>query len=205
MILWENLVLYNALRIRICRDSAFEFMQRIILISGFGGSGKTTCARLLRDKLEDVAIFGADDLFRMKPFEVRTEEGRAKIGRVKLKNSLAVLTTFIEEKCQNIIVDGLVWSQHDLDAVVEAAKKYHCDVMIFWLETSKRIRHSRAIARGRDDADAQEFLDLIEENVVDSTPLKLASGKPFTIQSDNKTPEEIVGEILKSLSIVQKL
>lgn len=151
--------------------------------------------------MDDVAIFGADDLFRIKPFEMQTEEGRAKIGRVKLRNSLALIETFIEEHCQNIIVEGLVWSQHELDAVAEVTKKHNCEVMIFWLETSKKIRHSRAIQRGRDEADAQEFLDLVEEKIVDPTPLKLHSGTSFTIQTDNKTLEEIVNAILQKFSL----
>ncbi len=175
-------------------------MQRIILISGFGGSGKTTCAQLLRDKLDDVAIFGADDLFRIKPFDMQIEEGRAKIGRVKLKNSLAVMNTFIEEKCQNIIIDGLIWNQQELDAVVEATKKHDNKIVMFWLETSKILRHTRAIARGRDEADDQKFLDLIEEQMIDPTPFQLESGTSFVIQTDNKTPEAIVDEMLAILS-----
>lgn len=174
-------------------------MQRIILISGFGSSGKSTCSQVLWDRLEDVAVVEADHLFRIKPFEMATQEGRDQIGRIKLQNTLAVLKTFLKERYANIIVDGLVWSQDELDAVVEACEDFRCKIYLCWLKTGKEERHKRAIARERDEADSREFLDEVEEKISDPTPLTLPSGHYQEIETDNKTSGEIVDEMLSIL------
>lgn len=172
-------------------------MQRLILISGFGGSGKSTCAQFLWDRFDHVAIAEADHLFRIKPFEMNTQEGRDLIGRVKLENSLAVTETFIKQGLENIIIEGLVWSQVELDAAVDLAKKHNCVVWCFWLKTSKEVRHKRAISRGRDDADSQEFLEVVEKKISDPTPLALPSGHYNEITTDNLTAMQVVDEIIR--------
>lgn len=174
--------------------------QHIILISGFGCSGKSTCAQLLWDTLKNAAIVEADHLFCIKPFEMNTERGRKQIGRVKLRNSLAVMETFLEEKFENIIVEGLVWSQEELDAVVKLAKKHTYCVWCFWLKTNKEVRHKRAIVRGRDEADSLEFLDLVEQKIKDPTPLSLPSGHYHEIITDDLTVSEVVDRMVKLMN-----
>ncbi len=174
-------------------------MQRLILISGFGGSGKSTCAQKLWDKLDHVAMIEADHLFRIKPFEMQTPEGREQIGRIKLRNSLSVTRTFIEEGFSYIIVEGLVWSQAELDAIRILANEKSCDVWCFWLKTTKEIRHRRAIGRGL-EGDTQEFLDIVEQKIVDPTPLSLPDGHYHEIETDTKNPEQVVEEIFRHLA-----
>lgn len=167
-------------------------MQKIILISGFGGSGKSTCAQLLWDSFENVAIVEADHLFRIKPFKMDTGEERERMGQVKLQNSLAVTKIFLQEDIQNVILEGLVWSQHELDAVVELVKDHDAQVWCFWLETSKEVRHKRTISRGRDTADSQAFLDVVEEKISDPSPLSLPDGYYHEIQTDHLKAKEVV-------------
>lgn len=177
-----------------------EQMHQIILVSGFGGSGKSTCAQMLWDRLENVAIVEADHLFRIKPFEMNTVEGRELIGRVKLGNSLAVTTNFMQEKFENIIVEGFVWSQSELDAVSELAGKHEFEIWCFWLKTSTAVRHKRAIARGRDEADSQEFLNLVEQKIKDPTPLLLPKGHYHEIVTDELSSEKVVEEMIRFMS-----
>lgn len=173
--------------------------QRIILISGFGGSGKSTCAQLLWNQLENAALVEADHLFRIKPFEMNTEEGHERIGRVKLQNSLAVTETFMAEKFENIIVEGLVWSQMELDMVTNLAATGGYKVWCFWLKTSKEERHKRALSRERDEADSQAFLDLVEETIRDPTPLSLPDGHYYEITTDHCTAKNVVSEMRKMM------
>lgn len=175
-------------------------MQKVILISGFGGSGKSTCSALLWNRLENVAIVEADHLFRIKPFELGTAEGRQKVGEIKLENTLAVLRTFLEEDFEHIIVDGLVWSQSELDAVVKECQKADCVILLFWLKTSKEVRHKRAIHRARDEADSQKFLDEVEKNIHDPTPFTFDACKYCEIETDRFSAEQVAYEMMKVMN-----
>ena len=102
--------------------------------------------------------------------------------------------------CFLVIVDGLVWSQAEIDAVIESCKKHDCTIYLFWLRTSKEKRHKRAITRGKDEADSQEFLEEVEEKIPDPTPLSLSSGHYREIETDSMTPKEVVDEIMRLIT-----
>jgi predicted kinase len=126
--------------------------QRIILISGFGGTGKSTIARLLFDKLDDCALVQADHLFLIKPWAIGD-----KLGRIKLRNCLDVMRNFFDEGYQNIICEGLVWSQEELDAVRAKFAPDLYDLFLFWLTASKSVRFDRVVKRA-EPGDTEEFL-----------------------------------------------
>lgn len=69
----------------------------------------------------------------------------------------------------------------------------------FRAKNEQKERHKRAIARERDEADSQEFLDEVEEKISDPTPLSLTSGHYQEIETDNKTSGEVVDEMLSIL------
>jgi hypothetical protein len=139
----------------------------------------------------------ADHLFRIKPFVMDTEEGKGQIGRIKLRNSLYVITTFIEEKFENIIVDGLVWSQEELDAVTELAGRCSCQLFFFWLDASKEVRFKRALSRSRDEADSEEFLASVEKNIADPRPFDTEHCCYVEVNVDEKSETGVV-EIIMS-------
>lgn len=139
----------------------------------------------------------ADQLFRIKPFDVSSSEGREQIGRIKLKNSLQMTQTFLDENFAHVIIEGLVWSQAELDAVADLRHKHPCEVYCFWLKTNKDVRHKRVITRKRDAADSQEFLDTIEKEIIDPTPLLLPEGHYNEISTDEMTADQVVQEIYR--------
>jgi dephospho-CoA kinase len=126
--------------------------QRIILISGFAGTGKTTIANMLHETFNSSALVSADELFHIRPFEIGE-----KLGRVKLQNCLSVITNFLNEGYENIICEGLVWSQAELDSVVVSFVK-RCNLVLFWLDAQKDIRRERVMQRG-ESADFLQFAD----------------------------------------------
>ena len=170
-------------------------MQRVILISGFGGSGKSTCAEALWNHWDNAALVPADHLFHIRPFDISTQKGRDQIGRIKLRNSLALIQTFLDEGYEYILVDGLVWSQNELDAV-EKEFAHKAELHLFFLHVSKDVRFQRAIARG-DPGDDHEYLEKVEETIPYPWPLTMKTGKPFKIDADTLRSEAVLKEILR--------
>jgi len=168
-------------------------MQKIILLSGFGGTGKSTVGTLLYEKLGNLALFEADHLFNIKPFVIGE-----KLGRIKLKNSLALIQNFLEEGYNNIIAVGLVWTQEELDAVVQ---KFSKDTQIFliWLEAPKEIRFQRVLMRG-EPGDTLEFLEEVEQKLPNPWPFKEEKCKIFKISVEDKSSNEVGNKIIDILS-----
>jgi predicted kinase len=167
--------------------------QKIILLGGFGGSGKSTTGWKLHESLESSALFEADHLFFIRPWEIGE-----KLGRIKLKNSLDVMRNFLNEEYEHVICVGLVWSQQELDAVAEAFGQ-QADIHMFWLHTSKEVRFKRVLARG-EEGDTEEFLEMVEKTLKYPWPLTLASGKVYKIETDDKTPERVLATVKQHLA-----
>lgn len=171
-------------------------VQRLILISGYGGSGKTTCADALEHHLDHAARVEADEMFRIKPFDLSGD----KLGRIKMRNCTAVISTFLDEDYGSIICSGLVWAQQELDTIA-AAFSNRCAIILFWLKTSKEIRYKRVLARSRDAADSKEFLDRIEEKIIDPLPFTCpANTEVYEIPTDNQEACDVVKEMMRYLS-----
>jgi predicted kinase len=171
-------------------------MQHIVLIGGFGGSGKTTVSELLADQLSSNALIEEDHRFRITPFE-----DWEKIGRIKTRNTHALMHTFLDEGFEHVICSGYVWSQAELDGVVEEFKNEDVKIWLFWLETPKHVRHGRAKSRKRDEADQTRFLEQIEEKFVNTLQLPLLNpgAEWIEIQTENAKPQEVVEKITRHL------
>jgi thymidylate kinase len=184
---------------RIAKSNKFgilSIMQHIVLIGGFGGSGKTTVSALLASELKSNALLEEDHLFRISPFE-----DWEKIGRIKTRNTHALISTFLDEGFEHVICAGYIWSQGELDGVVKEFGGDAVKVWLFWLDTPKHVRHGRAKMRGRDEADQTPFLEQIEEKFVKTLKLPLlnAGSEWAEIETTDKTPEQVTLEILQKI------
>ena len=169
--------------------------QRIILISGFAGSGKTITGELLQEKFDNCARVESDFLILVKPF-VRGEQ----LSKLKIENAAAIVANFIQHGYESILAVGTVWNQLELDLFLE--KFPNNEILIFWLDSSKELRFSRA-AKRQDPGDDSESMEKTEASLggYPELPLRVRRGKFYTINVDeNKSPETIVDEILKELT-----
>lgn len=171
--------------------------QRIIQVSGFGGTGKTTAANILFSRLTDCALVEADHLFIIKPWAIGE-----RLGRVKLRNSLSVMRNFAVEGFLNIICVGLVWSQAELEAVEKEFTADQFDLFLFWLKAKKNIRFDRVVARG-EPGDTLEFLEHVESNVPNPWPFKSSRTLLKLIEADNLTPDHIGQMMYDKLNVAQ--
>lgn len=168
--------------------------QRIILLSGFGGAGKSTVGEQLQERLASCARIEADDLILIKPFLI----GEA-MGRIKTKNVITVTQNFIAENFEHILIIGYVWSQRELDEIAKHFQTTRYEVHMFWLHASKEVRYSRVKSRDK-NTDSESWLDKVEGTVpYPLFPLKLDGGHFYKLDVDATTSEEVTKEILKCI------
>lgn len=162
--------------------------QRVILISGFAGTGKTTVANMLHETFHNSALVSADDLFHIRPFEIGE-----KLGRIKLKNCLSVIDNFLAEEYQEIICEGLVWSQSELNSVL-ATFAQRCAFVLFWLDADKNTRLERVMHRG----EPADFL-LFADSVQDPWPFQGAPVQFRRLSTERLNCHQVLDQILETL------
>jgi predicted kinase len=168
--------------------------QQIILLSGFGGTGKTTIGNHLNELLENNALIEADELFHIKPFEIGD-----KMGRIKLKNSLDVMTNFLKEGYQQIICIGLVWSQAELDAVINEFPGDSYKHFLFRLHASKEVRFQRVVNRA-EPGDTLEWLEKVEQTILNPWPFRMNIGQVVDIDTTSKSPIDVAQQIMRLIA-----
>ena len=173
--------------------------HRIIFVSGFGGTGKTTCGRSLYSRLASAAFIEADWLFAAKPLPTVGE----KIYRLKLNGCSALIHNYTREGFENIIVVGYVWSQRELNAMILKLKQMKKDFSyyLFWLETSKLIRHARVLQRPGEEMTRSQ-LEEVESRIKNPWPIKHKDVQARCIEVQKKKPSEIVVEMLQFMGDV---
>jgi hypothetical protein len=170
-------------------------MQQILLLSGFGGTGKSTVGNLLYEGLPSVALVEADELFHIKPFEIGE-----KMGRIKLKNSLDVMSNFLEEGYEWVICIGLVWVQAELDAVLDAFPADNYKHFLFWLQADRNTRFQRVLERS-EPGDTREWLEHVEETMDNPWPFRMPVGQTREIDRTHKSAADVAREILKLIGV----
>jgi predicted kinase len=164
--------------------------QKIVLICGFGGTGKSTVANIIHDEINSNALIEADDLFHIKPFVIGEQ-----MGRIKLRNSLDVINNFLNENYKYVLCVGLVWSQAELNAVLNEFDKDKCEFFLFWLTASKEVRFERVIKRA-EPGDTLEWLENVEKNIPKPWPFRMDKGQAIEINTDNKSAQQIAQKIM---------
>jgi hypothetical protein len=166
---------------------------KLILINGLGGVGKTTCARILCERIDSFAYFDFDMLTKVKPFEFGE-----KLIRLGLKNSAGLIDNFCRAGYQTVIMSGGIYNQEHVDYIKNRISEPE-QIFLFWLVASKGERDKRRIDRSRDKADDLVFLDLVDEKIAQiAKPME--KGIRYEIYTDGFSPNEIVENICRIIS-----
>ncbi|MBU6454861.1 MAG: hypothetical protein KGS72_24040 [Cyanobacteria bacterium REEB67] len=165
--------------------------QKVILIAGFGGCGKTTVAKILHNSFASSACVSADALTEIRPLTLDE-----KLLRVRLRNCLDVIRNFLDEGFEHVICDGLIWSQKELNAVAGALAGEHIELFVFWLNASKVVRFRRVLDSAG-SGDTMQFLEHVESKIADPWPLTLSTGHVELVETsyiDVQKTAQIVAE-----------
>jgi predicted kinase len=168
--------------------------QKVILIAGFGGCGKTTVARILHTSFASSACVSADALTEIRPLTLDD-----KLLRIRLRNCLDVIRNFLDEGYEHVLCDGLIWSQKELNAVAGALAGEHIELFVFWLQASKVVRFRRVLDNAKAGGDTMQFLEHVESKIADPWPMTLTVGHVEMVETSyidvQKTAEIIMERV----------
>ena len=169
--------------------------QRIIFISGHVASGKTILGEMLQKKLSSCARVESDFLILVKPFQMGP-----KLLSLSTKNTIPIISNFLQEGYENVLIVGGVWNQEQLDNYLREFSPEKYDIHVFWLHASKEVRTARALKRG-DPGDDAAWLEKVEKSLpYPALPFIIPCGLFHQIDVDDKKPEDILSEVWGTLN-----
>ncbi|MEM7033696.1 MAG: hypothetical protein AAF629_29390 [Chloroflexota bacterium] len=168
--------------------------NKLIIIGGLSGSGKSTVGSLLSEALSPSAWIDSDDLVKVSPWIYG--EQLLKLG---VENAVALAKNFWRAGYSQVVLSGGPPSQRELDLLITQIHT-NCHILYIWLDVNKTTRDKRRIARSRDTADKVEFLDAVDAVMTDPGKLTIPNGTYFRLQIDDETPREVLERIVKILA-----
>jgi broad-specificity NMP kinase len=157
---------------------------KLILIGGEAWTGKSTCAKILFERLDNSAWLDGDDVWRVNPWSL--DDPRLRTSDV---NMAFVLQTYLQSKFNAVILSSIVLCDPAIAArILGMIQGVDYDLVSFTLMCAERVLLERAKRR---DGEANPQFMLLER----SRALK------HTIQIDttDKKPEEIVNEMIAKI------
>ncbi len=153
---------------------------KLILIGGEAWTGKSTCASILLQRLQNAAWLDGDNVWRVNPWSV--DDPRLRTSDI---NMAFVLQTYLQSGFDYVILSSIVLSDPAITArILERIDSPAYDLVSFTLMCDEETLKQRAWQR---DENINPDFTLLERTRTLSNTVK--------IETTNKTPEEIVDEL----------
>lgn len=168
-------------------------MYNFIFLLGAQGSGKTTIARLLKEKLQSPHI----DYDWIRGFHLNKDWSNISDKEVKMsfENLVFLLKNYKKHNFENVIVGG--FTEQDIEKILDEFKDDKCIVVTLFL-TDEDILKQRVLTELRDSG-FRDFEKSIQFNKKLKEELKFPN--EHKIDNTNQTPEETVDQIIGLLFI----
>lgn len=167
-------------------------MYNFIFILGAQGAGKTTLARLLKEKLNSVHIdFDWIRGFHLNNAWTNTSETEE---RMSIENFVFLLENYAKHDYKNVIIGG--FTEQNIEKALQELKDYKNVVFTLYL-TNDDLLKKRVLTETRDSG----FRDY-EESIEFNKKLRDELHFPNEQKIDNthQTPEETVNQIVNILA-----
>ncbi len=167
-------------------------MYDFIFLLGAQGSGKTTIARILKEKLNSPHI----DFDWIRDFHLNkgwSNTSDAEEG-MSFENLIFLLKNYVKHNYKNVIVGGFV--EENVNKILEELKDYKY-IIITLILTNVEILKKRVLTESRDSG-YRDFEKSIEFNRKLKDELKFTNENK--IDNTNQSPEETASQIIKILS-----
>lgn len=169
-------------------------MQRLIIITGQEGSGKTTIIRALLPHTPNSARIDAEDLGQTNPWKMDDH-----FIKLLWRNVLDLTNNFWEAGYSNVIAGSFL---NTYDEYKEFRKNLPEDTKVFIIQlcASGDVRDTRRIKRKKPTK--KEWRDIADAHTPQDETLKEATGeyKFIRIDNSNLTVEETVSKIKEAIS-----
>jgi hypothetical protein len=158
---------------------------KLILIGGEAWSGKSTCARMLFERLDNAAWLDGDDVWRVNPWSL--DDPRLRTSDI---NMAFVIQTYLQSQFDYVILSSIVLCDPAITArILGMIEGVEYDLVPFTLMCEEAELRKRAHHR---DGEANPQFMLLE----------MTRALTGTIQIDTsaRNPEEISAEMLAVIS-----
>lgn len=154
---------------------------QLILIGGEAWTGKTTCARVLFERLDNAAWLDGDDVWRVNPWSLT--DPRLRTSDI---NMAFVIQTYLHSNFDYVILSSIVLSDPAITArILERISGVEYDLLSFTLMGDEATLTERA--KRRDGENSPIFVVLEKTRALTNT---------LKIDTVHKTPDAIVAEML---------
>lgn len=167
-------------------------MYDYIFLLGAQGSGKTTIARLLKEKLNSPHI----DFDWIRDFHLNKDWSNTSDSELEmsLENLCFLLKNYKKHNYQNVIVGG--FAEEDIRKILNECKEDKYIIITLFL-TDDEVLKQRVLTESRDSG-YRDFEKSIEFNKKLSHELKFPNEQK--IDNTTNTPEETVNQIIEAVS-----
>ncbi|MHB1293806.1 MAG: nucleoside/nucleotide kinase family protein [Anaerolineae bacterium] len=153
---------------------------KLILIGGEAWTGKSTCARMLWERLQNAAWLDGDDVWRVNPWSL--DDPRLRTSDV---NMAFVLQTYLQSRFDYVILSSIVLCDPSISArILGLIQGVAYDLISFTLLADETTLAERAKQR---DAEASPRFMLLERSRALEGTYKLDAAR---------APEQVVEEML---------
>jgi hypothetical protein len=171
----------------------------ILFVNGPFGVGKTTVAKVLVQQmphsiLYNPEVIGAGLHRALGPFGKAEDYQHYALWRSLLVGGARLLKTV---STRTLVIPMTVWSRDLFDPIISGLRKVDPNLSCFRLTASRDVLIDR-IASDTEDREAYGWR-MAHVEVCTESPLDPAFGTE--ICTDGRTPEEVAGQILKSLAL----
>ena len=168
----------------------------ILFINGSFGVGKTTVAEMLVRHVSNSLLFDAEEVGFFLRNIVRPIESFDDFQDLPMWRTLTISTALLLKKTygRTLIMPMTIWHRPYFDEVMSGLRQFEPHLYHFCLTASAETIRQRLENR----PDSQQAYNWISERIERCVSAFQSPAFAMQIASDDKTPEQIVAEIMRS-------